>query len=50
MKTEKAPGPSGVSIQLIAASGGVESQLMVELSESSKLHLEVELTQSHRAS
>ena len=31
MKTIKAPGPSQVSLELIAASGGVGIQVMVEI-------------------
>ena len=31
MKKEKAPGPSEVSLQLIAASRGVEIQIMAEI-------------------
>ena len=31
MKTGKAPGPSEVSLELIAASGGVEIQVMAEI-------------------
>ena len=31
MKTGKAPGPSEVSLELIAASRGVEIQVMVEI-------------------
>ena len=31
MKTGKAPGPSEVSLELIAASGGVGSQVMAEI-------------------
>ena len=31
MKTEKAPGPSEASLELIAASGGVGIQVMAEI-------------------
>ena len=31
MKTGKAPGPSEVSLELIAASGGVGTQVMAEI-------------------
>ena len=31
METGKAPGPSEVSLELIAASGGVEIQVMTEI-------------------
>ena len=34
MKTEKAPGPSEVSLELIAASGVVGIQVMAEMPES----------------
>ena len=33
MKTGKAPGPSEVSLELIAASGGVGIQVMAEISD-----------------
>ena len=43
MKTGKAPGPSEVSLELIAASGGVESQVMAEISQSVQMDLKFQL-------
>ena len=34
MKSRKAPGPSEVSLELIAASGGVGIEIMAELCQS----------------
>ena len=34
MKRRKNPGPSGVSLELIAASGGVGIQVMAEICQS----------------
>ena len=34
MKTEKAPGPSEVSLELIFASGGVGIQVMTDICQS----------------